>query len=89
MAYAWTITVDHIATNAEGTIGPSGATLDAEQIKEHGSFFMMYDDDGVLYYEGYVTGNFCGLEPLHDFGMPNAGCTMIKMRNLTGSFSIV
>lgn len=43
--------------------------------------FKMYDDDGELYYEGYfVDGNdedATGLEPLDDFGTPNAGAVEI------------
>lgn len=41
--------------------------------------FRMFDDDGELYYEGLLTGTFDGLEPLDDFGMPNAGCTSIEV----------
>lgn len=38
--------------------------------------FRMFDDDGNLYYEGVASGK--DLEPLYDYGMPNAGCTYIQ-----------
>jgi len=41
--------------------------------------FKMYDDDGELYYEG-VMNQYCdGFEPLNHYGMPNAGCTEIRI----------
>ena len=39
--------------------------------------FRMYDDDGILYYEGY-SNDSSSFQPLDEFGMPNAGCTEIK-----------
>lgn len=42
--------------------------------------FRMYDDDGILYYEGRADED-TSFEPLDDFGMPNAGCTYIKYWN--------
>lgn len=42
--------------------------------------FRMYDDDGMLYYEGKADED-ASFEPLDDFGMPNAGCTYIKYYN--------
>lgn len=41
--------------------------------------FRMYDDDKNLYYEGVIDDESSGLEPLDDFGTPNAGCTMISI----------
>lgn len=106
MAYAWVITKDHIAdedaeapsnANANGMWGPSGCKLTPEEIQQHPErqYFKMYDDDNNLYYEGYLVDldektdevEFC---PLYDFGMPNAGCTYIKYRNLkTGKMEIL
>jgi len=40
--------------------------------------FRMYDDDRVLYYEGYLVGDDW-FAPLDDFGGPNAGCAGIKV----------
>lgn len=83
----WTITKDHIADpdapagtnlNAVGIVGPSSATLPADQIAAHPAAvsFRMYDDDGELYYEGALVGDD-PFAPLDGFGMPNAGCTRI------------
>ena len=44
--------------------------------------FRMYDDDNELYYEGILWDSTNGchdMAPLHDFGMPNAGCTRIDI----------
>ena len=82
--YHWVITKDHIEkgknSNA-GTIGPRTATLDSESIVKAGAFFKIYDCDDILYYEGYITGDYDGFEPLDDFGTPNAGATDIHYRN--------
>ena len=47
--------------------------------------FRLYDDDGVLYYEGYMrplseitSDDADGFEPLDDFGGPNAGATELR-----------
>ena len=86
---AWTITRDHLADpdarqgtngNAVGIIGPRGTTLTAKQIAEHPDAkpFRMTDDDGNLYYEGFLIGD--EFAPLDDFGEPNAGCTGIQVK---------
>lgn len=41
--------------------------------------FRMLDDDGEVYYEGFCNRE--SFQPLDDFGMPNAGCTMIEYQN--------
>ena len=85
---AWTITKDHTAepedqpgTNckAVGIVGPRGTTLTAKQIAEHPDSkpFRMTDDDGILYYEGFLIGD--EFAPLDDFGEANAGCTGIQV----------
>lgn len=51
--------------------------------------FRMYDDDGILYYEGRMNQYCDGFEPLNDFGTPNAGCTMIKIRKKDGSWELL
>lgn len=85
----WTITVDHMADptckvpsneNAVGMVGPDCAEMTAEEIcKDPKSIpFRMYDDDGTLYYEGFLVG--CDeFAPLDDFGEQNAGCTRIDL----------
>lgn len=89
--YAWLIATDHLhesdpamfTDNDAGTAGPLGAT--DEQVAAlkagHGTAFRLKDDDGELYYSGRFLGDSMGGEafaPLEDFGMPNAGCTMIE-----------
>jgi len=87
--YDWIITKDHIADktleppcncNAVGMQGPRDSTAKPDEIKK-GSYFRMYDDDDILYYEGYIIGEFHGDEPLNDFGMGNAGCVRIEYPN--------
>ena len=86
----WTITKDNLAepgaepaasnSNAVGLIGPKRATLTAEQIVAHpdAKQFRLLDDDGAVYYEGYVVGED-EFAPLDDFGEPNAGCSCIQI----------
>lgn len=84
--YSWVITRDFLNENDVGVCGPSDVGVcgprDCEMspgdIRSKGNKFRMYDDDGELYYEGYICGDYSGLEPLDDFGMPNAGCTEIR-----------
>jgi hypothetical protein len=83
--YAWTMTKDFLAdgsiiTHSEvGVVGPRGAKLTVDEILNHPDRkkFRLRDDDGELYYEGYLVGGE-GFEPLDDFGMPNAGATTIE-----------
>ncbi len=82
--YAWVITRDHIeGGEAEGVSGPSTHRYDISYIIEKGEAFKIYDDDGILYYEGRIVGEYDGFEPLDDFGTPGAGATTIKYRNKT------
>ena len=78
--YYWKITKDRISSADEksdkGVCGPYGCD---ENLKTNASRFSMYDDDGECYYEGMIYGDYDGFEPLDDFGMPNAGCTSIKI----------
>ena len=85
----WTVTKDLLAEpdapagtnrNAAGVVGPSAATLTAEQITSHPRAvrFRMRDDDGELCYEGAMVGDDL-FAPLDDFGMPNAGCTSVEV----------
>jgi hypothetical protein len=80
----WTITKDLTdgcgEANQEGTVGPCSATLTASEIVSHpkAKDFRMYDDDGTLYYEGFLLGDD-EFAPLDDFGEPNAGCTRIDV----------
>ena len=87
---AWTITKDYIAdpdakrgtnSNAVGMTGPHSipTALTAKKIAEHPDAkpFRMLDDDGILYYEGFLIGD--EFAPLDDFGEANAGCTGIQV----------
>jgi len=61
--------------------GPRGISDEnSEKLKAgEGHEFELYDDDRNLYYKGRVIGDFEGFEPLEDYGMPNAGCTLMKL----------
>ena len=53
--------------------------------------FRLYDDDGILYYEG-ISCCDSSFDPLEDWGLPNAGCTEIRywskpVRDPNGSFA--
>ena len=76
--YRWKITRDRINDDGseKGISGPRGCD---DNLKTNPKRFSMYDDDGECYYEGMIYGDYDGLEPLDDFGMPNAGCTYVKM----------
>jgi len=79
--YGWVITADVLdgpESREVGMLGPRGLKFSKDEIISKGKKFEMFDDDGELYYEGYLLGG-TGLEPLDDFGMPNAGCTEIKI----------
>jgi len=87
---AWTITRDYFAdpdakrgtnSNAVGIVGAScGIRLTAQEIIEHPNAkrFRMLDDDGEIYYEGFLVGD--EFAPLDYFGEPNAGCTSIQVQ---------
>lgn len=78
--YVWVITDDYIDGGKDvGLIGPHNA--DSNHVgKDEGQAFRMTDDDGQVYYLGRIKGDYQGFEPLQDFGMPNAGCTSIELR---------
>jgi hypothetical protein len=62
--------------SAVGTKGPSNLN---SEVRGNAARFSLYDDDGNCHYEGIIYGEYSGFEPLDDFGMPNAGCTAIKI----------
>jgi len=92
--YTWIITEDHISDSKAGVnvMGPRDMHLGTpDQVKGHPGAqpFKLYDDDGVLYYEGLYVGpdDDSLFGPLDDFGLPNAGCTSVHYRNRhTGEF---
>lgn len=88
MTYAWKITKDHIAEGddhpAVDITGPYRATEDDlarldDPSQRHK--FRLYDDDGMLHFEGFGVGTEdeegC-YGPLGDFGTPYSGCTYIR-----------
>lgn len=80
---AWLITRDIIEEGKnDGRMGPSSISDDSIQALTNGEgfAFRMLDDDSELYYEGRCTIKD-SFQPLDNFGMPNAGCTMIQYRN--------
>jgi hypothetical protein len=79
---SWTITKDLLGNGEEnGVTGPRNAALNADEIKAHPDAveFRMKDDDGEVYYYGKLVGDDL-FAPLDDFGMPNAGCTSVEVK---------
>ena len=75
MKYYWKITKVHL-DDCKDEVG----VCDGDSaITTNSARFSMYDDDDNCYYEGMIYGKYDGFEPLDDFGMPNAGCTYIKV----------
>ena len=80
--------------NAVGMFGPRDYRPDLlKALMQGGGIpFRMLDDDKNLYYEGRIAvpkGEEDGealLYPLDDFGMPNAGCTIIQYKDKTGKW---
>lgn len=84
IVYEWTITKAPVDPQMERVVGPRAAARNSEAIEadQRGEPFRMYDDDGVLYFEGVFCGNeeTSGFEPLEDLGYAY-GCTEIKYLN--------
>jgi len=79
--YAWIIDGDDISEGQDiGTIGPFSAPKElVDRLNAgEGKAFQMFDDDGERYYTGRIVGAYDELEPLDDFGTPNAGAVHIK-----------
>lgn len=74
----WVITQDHISDGEANGVYNGDPAIALDNPKSM-SKFEMYDDDGVLYYNGEIYGEYDGFEPLDNYGMPNAGCTGIKI----------
>lgn len=75
MKYYWKITKVFIDSLSKEV----GISCGDKSLKSNSKIFTMYDDDNNCYYQGMIYGDYTGFEPLNDFGMPNAGCTYIKM----------
>lgn len=102
--YAWIIDKDHLADGGElrrddaGKRGGNdpGGVLAGRLAAGEGEKFRMFDDDGELYYSGRLLAiddlgapEPGGLEPLDDFGLPNAGCTSIHYQQADGTWKEV
>ena len=92
--FGWIITkvnTDILIIEEVGTMGPRGLTATEDEIKTQGKAFRMYDDDGILYYEGFClcNNNEDLFMPLEHFGAPNAGCTEIHYMNQDGYWDIL
>lgn len=74
----WTITKDHLERP-----GSEFNRAETEKAADHVIPFKLYDDDGNLYYEGYMSEKLYEageaiFEPL-DWAMADAGCTELKV----------
>lgn len=79
--YGWIIDEDHLGDGDEGVMGPAwlSASVKRRLLAGEGEPFQLLDDDGELYYTGRQIGGD-GSEALDDFGLPNAGCTMLRQK---------
>lgn len=86
--YGWVITKTEFADEAAGQCGPRGLVMSIEKIKTEGLEFRLRDDDGELYYTGFYLGpdDETKFAPLDDYGMPNAGATVIEYRGESGEW---
>jgi len=96
--YGWVITKDKLCEgegdrNDKGTMGPRSMPEEIVQRLNSGEgrTFRMLDDDEEIYYYGRYIGDDSEdmLGPLDDFGMPNAGCTMIQYKNEDGKYETI
>lgn len=93
--YGWVITKDNLTKEDQkvgidlpsdkGISGPRNSTYTEAECRK-GAKFRMLDDDGEIYYYGYIVGDYSGFEPLDDFGTPNAGCTEIQYKDAQGEW---
>ena len=90
MKNGWIVTKDYCEMPFDSktftevaVIGPFGCKLTSEELLK-GHPFKMYDDDNILYYEGFLVGDKeseDGFWPLEDYGTPNAGAVHIEYLN--------
>ena len=86
MPYAWIIDIDNIEHKGffspDKICGPSDAPQELiDKLRgSHcaGDSFRTMDADGDISYEGRITGQYHGFEPLDDFAGPNAGDVTIQ-----------
>lgn len=93
---AWVIMHDHIEEEGMvNIVGPHNADkkhLD-DQIKADKTIhFRMYDDDGLMYYEGEMTKECFEHRPeapLEDYGTPNAGAVRLDVKTDTKGWEVL
>lgn len=89
--YCWVIDHDFLSdvqpSSDVGTMGPMKAR--PELLDGECETFRLLDDDGNIYYEGRIAGEYDGFEPLDDFGMPNAGCVTIQYLSKDGDWEVL
>lgn len=85
--YCWCITKDLcecLGKSRVGVVGPSTATLNADQINNctESVQFRMGDSNSWMYYGNFVGDNNSedGFGPLDDLGRADAGCTEIEFK---------
>lgn len=82
----WIITKDHLEGDSAGV---RSSNFDANVKTPYP--FKIYDDDGILYYEGYCSEYDTeeAFAPLDNYAQPNDGATEIhyKETGLLGKFS--
>lgn len=85
MSYGWVITDDHLEDEVVSILGPSDITPELQKrlSTSEAISFKMYDDDNILYFSGKIVGDYDGYEPLIDFGVPDSGCTSIRINGET------
>lgn len=76
----WLIDYDHLENKITCITGPVTQKATINELR-NGTKFKMYDDDGVLYYSGYLIESDGDemLNPLIHYGRPGAGCTEIRV----------
>ncbi len=63
MAYGWEITVDKIWDGDYAGLKKGGLKNQPKAERENEIQFKLYDDDGELYYRGFLWGDWYGHEP--------------------------
>ncbi len=79
--HGWIITkvnTEFLESDELDTMGPRDINVSKDELTKDGKEFQMRDDDGIVYYEGFVIGD--EFAPLDDFGRPNAGCVEILIK---------
>lgn len=100
-SYGWIIDRETVSTENDANISPQNRTpsragwvgprniapeIEQELRNGKGQQFRMYDDDGILYYEGRYIGpdDETAFGPLSDLGTPDAGAVRIDYKGKAG-----